>query len=523
MANASDWANAAGGIPIGLIEGYNYGQKAQRDEEKALEEIKQAKTLNELLGFKSGEYMSPEEAATRRAESDYRRAGAELGSFQTGVSLEGGRANRDLLVGGVGAQIRTGVTKAGTAEREATLESDLFGKRADITRALVEGDWSRIDLNKLIADATARGKLGEAQSIERKWSEDALQSGALDIIRVAAGKKPPGSPLYDVLFQSWTDATTDQQRALVDAQMRRVDQDDLGKIGNVSDANKWLARPGRQTKSHAYIEGNTVVVAPLIELPNGQTVVDDRPGQTQKFGSWEEFKRQYGTSIPRGTSPTGSRAASAGPTVAGVAAQVSGVPQAGEGAPTTARDIVTSAGVPPPQGGSGTPQAVGVAPAPTATSAPLAYPRMSQIGGGAAPKPGAPALGVGINQEFGITRAQPPRVPTTFPEQNVELNKILADLRDLPSSASSADEAKSIDLRNAIRQLQDRGQPIDQKLFERIRSAAETLPKSRDVKNPLTALGQWIGQNIPQQEPTPAEQLIPALPGQQSASGSIRR
>jgi hypothetical protein len=135
MANASDWATAAGGIPIGLIEGYNYGQKAQREEEKALEDIKQAKTLNELLGYKAGEYMSPEQAATRASQNKYTGSLAELGLFQTGAQLEAGQAERPTLVGGLQTQIRTAATGAATAEKKAGLESELFGKRARRRRA----------------------------------------------------------------------------------------------------------------------------------------------------------------------------------------------------------------------------------------------------------------------------------------------------------------------------------------------------------------------------------------------------
>jgi len=70
--------------PMQLVYGYEYGQKSQREEEKALEDTRNQQLRNELLGTTVGEFKSPEFTRTRQLENELAARTAELASTLRG-------------------------------------------------------------------------------------------------------------------------------------------------------------------------------------------------------------------------------------------------------------------------------------------------------------------------------------------------------------------------------------------------------------------------------------------------------
>jgi hypothetical protein len=303
MADIGDWASAAGGIPLGIIQGYNLGQKLQRDEEKALADIEQARLRNELMKFTSAEYMGPEQTATRSLAQQLQQIQSQLGIATGGAGLEATQARRQDLVSGLGAQIGAAAAGARTQEQRALLDEELFPQLAGIQRAVTQQDVELLPQTLGLRAEQQQVQRGQAQSALRQLDELTVQSGAVNTIRDAVAANPNASP-YDQLYQAFQAAPA-QQKAIIAARMNIADTQDLGRIGTVAEADAWLQRPGRQVKSRAWREGNQLVVAPIVVDPQtGQPAIDT--SKAQRFASWEEFKRQYGAALPRGT-PQGTQ------------------------------------------------------------------------------------------------------------------------------------------------------------------------------------------------------------------------
>jgi hypothetical protein len=254
MAEIGDWANAAGGIPLGIMQGYNYGQREQRAEEKALADIEAQRLRNELLGYGNQEYMSPEQAERRRLETSLGTTLAQLGITTTGANLEAAQAGRGDIVAGLISQQKAARAGAETQAKRAELGLELFGDRATVERAQAKQDVDLLEKTLGLRAARQGEQIGQVESNMRAFAERARQSGAIDAVRNIMGNDPSKAPI-DAMLEAWRVAP-DAQKGDIVGMMVIENQKDLQSVTTPEALDQWMQRPAQRFPGRAWVNQN---------------------------------------------------------------------------------------------------------------------------------------------------------------------------------------------------------------------------------------------------------------------------
>jgi len=371
MADIGDWANAAGGIPLGIMQGYNYGQREQRAEEKALADIENQRLRNELLGYTSGEYMSPGQAEARRTQTELQTLLGQLGITTAGYNLEATQAGGADIRAGLGAQIRAARAGAETQAQRAELGLELFPGQATVARGVSQQNVQMLPETLRIREAGQREQAATIESSLRRLDELTLQSGAVDTLRAAYAANPNAAP-FDVMFAAFQNAP-DNQKAVIAARMQVQNQQDLGAVSTPEALDQWLQRPIQQFKGRSWVnENGTISIATATGRVNDQ----GQPTYSQPVivRDMEEAKNLFGQRVPAGTRQPQTRAAPVTGAALGAAALTG---PAGAATPTAAPGVrqgprVAPTAAPAPAGPMGPP-------APAATAAAAAAPAQPSV------------------------------------------------------------------------------------------------------------------------------------------------
>lgn len=273
MAELSDMLAAAGGIPTGIIQGYNLGQKLQRDEEKALQDIERARIANELLGFSTAEYKGQEATGARLAgygatEATQRRAGL-LG----GIDIEAITNRRPEMVAGAEAGITGRALQQQRLSEIENLIKDLAPQQAQAIRGALANLISGQPIVARQQEQTLAGL--SDQAADRQASVIVQQNWIGE----------PGRE-YDSLTAAYNAAPDDRTRFKIDLLRKRQNDIDVANAANTTQLSQVLRR-----QNHA-----------VIESPGGFTVYSitmDETGQPRSqlpvgtFKTIEDVKRAF--------------------------------------------------------------------------------------------------------------------------------------------------------------------------------------------------------------------------------------
>lgn len=382
MAEISDFAVGAGGIPLGLIQGYNYGQKAQRDEEKALADIEQARLRNELLGIGVSEFGGAEQTAQRATATELQTLLNRLGITTSGYNLEVAQQQGPTIMEGLTAQTQAAAANQRLLAERANLGLELFPGQAAVARGVSAQDVSLLPETLRIREAGQREKAGTIESSLRRLDELTLQSGAVDTIRKAYAANPNAAP-FDVMWSAYQTAP-DGQKAIIAARLQIQNQNDLVAVTTPEALDQWLQRPLQQFRGRSWVnQDGTISIATETGRVNEQG--QKTYSQPVVVRDMEEAKNLFGQRVPAGTrQPTTKAAPVTGSALANVATAGTGVPTTTTAAPAArggpaVTPTRTPAAAPSPLGAIAGPPAAQAAAAPAVsqtqmffTSAPTA-------------------------------------------------------------------------------------------------------------------------------------------------------
>lgn len=316
--------------PMQLVAGYEYGQKSQRDEEKALEEIRNQQLRNELLGTSVTEFKSPEFTETRRQQNRFAGETAGLGATLTGYERQTAEQEREAILAGLRDRTRTGSLRA---------EQDL---RKQVFLGETQGRQLALD----------RGALDLKEAKQTKEIDDAREAlrgiGLPGVIEQSFRDLPPTATPFDRLTYAF-DKATDKQKPLVYQQMMAQTAKDLHSAASVAAIDEIGRRPGSPFRFRAVEEGNTIVTYPITGKDAQGRDVLSRTGR-QVFPDIVTFRAAIGTPISGlGGGTRSATAAKPAPGAAGNAAAsaVIGTPPAATGAGAPAAVRPQGSGAPP--------------------------------------------------------------------------------------------------------------------------------------------------------------------------------
>lgn len=468
---------------VGMEKGLKLGQQRGITE--------QATALGELQGIKTAEYGGTAETERRAAETALGTTTAKLGDFLKNMELEVGRMNegpmKDTLssqIGRMRAEQQTYQQRAeGALRREPGLQAQ-YDQQAQLNARLfpqiLERQEAKFNLDGVIAQANAGNEQAKIRLNNATMGADNL---VRSIMGDPANQQIARDP-YAVTELALQRVTDPDQRAYLVAQQDRIAKAKLAEnINSAAGLAMWLPRaqpnmraepvPGDQTRVKIITRNVTERVDPATgQRTQAQQddeeiitldVNNDAYGRTQQlFAGWTGQKVPFIQPNLRDVRPTAQS-----PT-----AVATGFQTARPGQPAT-----TNAGQAPPNMGP---------PAPARTAA-----------------------------------------PDPLQAQNSELDSMMQRIVAAPQAGPEGARRWQETL-GAIRQLRDRGQPINPSVMSQLRQLIDRAapPVAQAGQNPLTQLGQAIGQALPVPQPQPAEQTIQQLltpPARQTVQGQITR
>jgi hypothetical protein len=321
--------------PMDLVKGYEFGQKSQREEDQALQDIESRRLLNELSRTKVGEFQSPQFTETRRLLDQYAQEQAGLGATLTGYEKTIAEQEREPILAGLRARTQSGSLAAQQGLAERQLRGELQPQEFDLARGGV--------------------KLRAAQQQESmgKVEESLRQIGAGEPWRQTFKDLPEETPTHERLAYAFKIARP-EHRAAIYQQIIQQNKADLAEVNSPAAIDQWYRRPGNPFRSRAIVDGNQVVVYPILgrdEQGNDILPPKDSP-LAQRFSDIVTWRASVNAAIPGvGGAARGTAAAKPQPGALGSSLAAS----------------ITGAGAP-----AARPAATGAAPAVTAPAAPAA-------------------------------------------------------------------------------------------------------------------------------------------------------
>jgi hypothetical protein len=371
--NVGNFVNAFN--PMDLIKGFEFGQKAQRDEEKAFADIENQRLRNDLLGTTIGEFKGAGQTEQRSTATELQTLLNKLGITTGGYNLDVAQQQGGTIKEGLTAQTQAATTNAKLQAERANLGLDLFPDQATIAKAVGAQDVSLLPETLKIREAGQKEKAGTIDASLRRLDELTLQSGAVDTLRKAYADNPNAAP-FDVMLAAYKTAP-DNQKAVIAARMQIQHQRDLVAVNNPEALDQWLQRPLQPFKGRAWVlQDGRIAFATETGRVNEQG--QKTYGEPSVARDMEEAKNLLGQRVPAGTRQPTTKAAPI--TGAGLGAIAGG----GSAAPPASTPATSVRGAPVQTPVPGAPAAAPAAPlapaaAPVNPAAAAAQPSVDQM------------------------------------------------------------------------------------------------------------------------------------------------
>lgn len=468
---------------VGMEKGLKLGQQRGITE--------QATAMGEVAGIKAAEFASTADTERRAAETALGTTTAKLGDFLKNMELEVGRMNEGPMKDTLSSQInrmrseqQTYQQRAeGALRREPALQAQ-YDQQAQLNARLfpqiLERQEAKFNLDGVIAQANAGNEQAKIRLNNATMGADNLVRSIMGDPANAQIARDP----YAVAELALQRVTDPDQRAYLVAQQDRIAKAKLAEnINSAAGLAMWLPRAQPNTRAEPVPGDATRVkiitrnVSERVDPATGQRtqvaqddeeiitldVNNDAYGRTQQlFAAWTGQKVPFIQPNLRDVKPT--------PTTAAQDAAAAQQRRNAQGAAAAGGQMAPNQG---PQ-----------APAPAAATDPLEA-------------------------------------------QNTELDSMMKRMTAAPQVGAEGARRWQETL-GAIRQLRERGQPLNPTVMAQLRQLIDRAapPVAPAGPNPLTQLGQAIGQALPVPQQQPAEQTIQQLlmpPARQTVQGQITR
>jgi hypothetical protein len=234
--------------PFALIQGFEFGQRSQREEEKSLADIETRNLQNEILGERAAEYTSPEFRQTRQAENQLASLLAQLGVTTTGFNIESAQQSGPEIVAGLNARAAAARRGAELQREQVGLAQELFPQQAAQRRKVVQQDTELMD--DILGTRAQRAKAERAQVDQtlRALNTELVDSGARDLFDKQVSANPDADP-YENATRAIESSTNPRQRAALIRQRSIIDAAQLSKAATPDELNLLARRPGRPMQS----------------------------------------------------------------------------------------------------------------------------------------------------------------------------------------------------------------------------------------------------------------------------------
>ena len=226
--------------PMDLVKGYEFGQKAQRDEDMALQDIESRRLLNELSTTKIGEFKDPQRTETRRLMDELAGREAALGSTLRGYEVDVAKDSGDVLR----QALRDRTATAGMVASQGRAKQGLLGELQPQEFDIARGD--------------VKLRAAQQQESAAKVEESLLGTRSLNSFRQSFTELPPETSPYDRLLHTFTKAPP-EEKELIYRELVKQNGEDLKRVASVSDVDQWGQRPGNPFRIRATVEGNELV------------------------------------------------------------------------------------------------------------------------------------------------------------------------------------------------------------------------------------------------------------------------
>ena len=365
--------------PMDLVKGYEFGQKAQRDEDMALQDIESRRLLNELSTTKVGEFKDPQRTETRRLMDELAGREAALGSTLRGYEVDVAKDSGDVLR----QALRDRTATAGMVASQGRAKQGLLGELQPQEFDIARGD--------------VKLRAAQQQESAAKVEESLLGTRSLNSFRQSFTELPPETSPYDRLLHTFTKAPP-EEKELIYRELVKQNGEDLKRVASVSDVDQWGQRPGNPFRIRATVEGNELVTYKISGKDDQGRDILDRNSR-QAYPDIATFRATVGSQIPGFAAATrsgatakpvpGAQGSSLAGAIMGPAGAAPAAPAAGSAAPSAPAATSAPAAPAVPQGAVFSQESVTVAPPaaqPVSTQAPAPVVPQAQ----AAPIPGVP-------------------------------------------------------------------------------------------------------------------------------------